>query len=76
MKGRNLVIRDKLSSSSDPYAVVTVDGQEQKTNVVKSNLNPEWGQTFDFRVTKVFFLESNECSLIFFEGPAILTSVV
>ncbi|EAY10953.1 C2 domain containing protein, partial [Trichomonas vaginalis G3] len=45
----NLVKMDK-HGLSDPYVVLKVnkDGEPQKTEVVKQNLNPEWNQEFHF----------------------------
>ena len=45
----NLVKMDK-HGLSDPYVVLKVnkDGEPQKTDVVKQNLNPEWNQEFHF----------------------------
>ncbi|KAL6070885.1 Synaptotagmin-7 [Balamuthia mandrillaris] len=48
--GRDLSIRD-ASGSSDPYVVLTVNGQhKQKTQVKKQTLNPSWNETFSFRL--------------------------
>ncbi|TYH84175.1 hypothetical protein ES332_D02G181400v1 [Gossypium tomentosum] len=41
-RGYNLIVRDKIASSSDPYVVITTTQQKVKTNVVKKNCNPEW----------------------------------
>ncbi|KAL3694299.1 hypothetical protein R1sor_007950 [Riccia sorocarpa] len=42
IRGRNLAIRDMLSS--DPYVKVAIGMQNLKTHVVKSNLNPVWNE--------------------------------
>lgn len=39
------------SGSPDPFAVVTVDGEQtQTTEVSKKTLNPEWNQTVSSRI--------------------------
>ncbi|RAL53532.1 hypothetical protein DM860_015569 [Cuscuta australis] len=42
LKGKNLAIRDMLSS--DPYVVLTLGQQKVQTNVMRSNLNPIWNE--------------------------------
>jgi phospholipase C len=35
---------------SDPYVILKVEGQEQKTKHVPNTLNPVWKQDFDFKI--------------------------
>ncbi|KAG0556826.1 hypothetical protein KC19_11G082000 [Ceratodon purpureus] len=42
VRGRNLVVRDLLSS--DPYVAATLGTQSAKTKVVNRNLNPIWDE--------------------------------
>ncbi|XP_078432791.1 ADP-ribosylation factor GTPase-activating protein AGD12-like [Wolffia australiana] len=48
MSGRNLVVRDLMSS--DPYVVIDLGQQKVQTTVAKSNLNPNWEEEFSLRV--------------------------
>ncbi|XP_070210966.1 myoferlin-like isoform X3 [Littorina saxatilis] len=36
----------------DPYATIEFKGQKKKTEVVKSELNPEWNQEFEFDLSR------------------------
>ncbi|XP_029377993.1 multiple C2 and transmembrane domain-containing protein 2 isoform X1 [Echeneis naucrates] len=46
-QGKNLVIRDKRSGTSDPYVKFKVDGKVfYKSKVVYKNLNPKWAESF------------------------------
>jgi len=36
------------AGASDPYAVITFEGEKKKTKVIDDNLNPEWNETFEF----------------------------
>merc|ERR1711879_134396 len=47
---RNLLAAD-ADGKSDPYVVIICDQQKFKTAVVKSNLNPEWNETFTIPLT-------------------------
>ncbi|KAG6549038.1 hypothetical protein Mapa_009481 [Marchantia paleacea] len=42
LKGKDLAVRDVLTS--DPYVKAILGGQNLKTHVVKSNLNPVWNE--------------------------------
>ncbi|KAF6738170.1 Multiple C2 and transmembrane domain-containing protein 2 [Oryzias melastigma] len=45
--GKNLVIRDKRSGSSDPYVKFKLEGKQfYKSKVVYKNLNPRWNESF------------------------------
>ncbi|PKA58616.1 ADP-ribosylation factor GTPase-activating protein AGD12 [Apostasia shenzhenica] len=48
IKGRNLAVRDMLSS--DPYVVLTLGQQKAQTSVIKSNLNPVWNEELKLSV--------------------------
>lgn len=46
-QGRNLVIRDKRSGSSDPYVKFKLEGKQfYKSKVIYKNLNPRWNESF------------------------------
>ncbi|XP_045893376.1 multiple C2 and transmembrane domain-containing protein 2 [Micropterus dolomieu] len=48
-KGRNLVIRDKRSGTSDPYVKFKLEGKQlYKSKVVYKNLNPRWNESFSY----------------------------
>jgi len=36
------------AGASDPYAVISFEGEKKKTKVIDDNLNPEWNETFEF----------------------------
>ncbi|KAI7884433.1 HECT-domain-containing protein [Lichtheimia hyalospora FSU 10163] len=47
-----LVKKDLFFKLPDPFAVVTVDGEQtHTTTVMKKTLNPYWNESFDLRVT-------------------------
>eukprot|EP01128_Nolandella_sp_AFSM9_P006026 TRINITY_DN3028_c0_g1_i1.p1 TRINITY_DN3028_c0_g1~~TRINITY_DN3028_c0_g1_i1.p1 ORF type:complete len:1097 (+),score=269.14 TRINITY_DN3028_c0_g1_i1:55-3291(+) len=52
MSGKNLVSRD-ANGLSDPYVILTLVDQKEKSNVVKKSLNPEWGAEFTFSLIGV-----------------------
>ncbi|KAM0936552.1 putative Arf GTPase activating protein [Dioscorea sansibarensis] len=52
IKGRNLAIRDMLSS--DPYVVLTLGQQKAQTSVIKSNLNPVWNEELNLSVPESY----------------------
>ncbi len=37
-----------LLGKSDPYAVLSYDGQKDKTPVIKNTQNPQWDHSADF----------------------------
>ncbi|XP_037538806.1 multiple C2 and transmembrane domain-containing protein 2 [Nematolebias whitei] len=46
-EGRNLVIRDKRSGTSDPYVKFKLEGKQfYKSKTVHKNLNPRWNESF------------------------------
>ncbi|XP_071356000.1 multiple C2 and transmembrane domain-containing protein 2 isoform X3 [Trachinotus anak] len=46
-QGRNLVVRDKRSGTSDPYVKFKLEGKQfYKSKVVYKNLNPQWNESF------------------------------
>ncbi|XP_042352093.1 multiple C2 and transmembrane domain-containing protein 2 isoform X2 [Plectropomus leopardus] len=46
-QGRNLVIRDKRSGTSDPYVKFKLEGKQfYKSKVVYKSLNPRWNESF------------------------------
>ncbi|XP_041853703.1 multiple C2 and transmembrane domain-containing protein 2 isoform X2 [Melanotaenia boesemani] len=46
-QGKNLVIRDKRSGTSDPYVKFKLEGKQfYKSKVVYKNLNPHWNDSF------------------------------
>ncbi|XP_044049856.1 multiple C2 and transmembrane domain-containing protein 2 isoform X2 [Siniperca chuatsi] len=48
-QGRNLVIRDKRSGTSDPYVKFKLEGKQlYKSKVVYKNLNPRWNESFSY----------------------------
>merc|ERR1719424_1350616 len=40
---------DRGGTSSDPYVVVKIGAQEQRTRTIMRSLNPVWEQTLEFR---------------------------
>ncbi len=49
VEARNLKPMDN-NSSSDPYAVLSIEGQKEETQFVESTLNPKWDETFKFEI--------------------------
>ncbi|XP_070764284.1 multiple C2 and transmembrane domain-containing protein 2 isoform X3 [Enoplosus armatus] len=48
-QGRNLVIRDKRSGTSDPYVKFKLEGKQlYKSKVVYKSLNPRWNESFSY----------------------------
>uniref|UniRef100_A0A3B4FVQ6 Multiple C2 and transmembrane domain-containing protein 2-like n=1 Tax=Pundamilia nyererei TaxID=303518 RepID=A0A3B4FVQ6_9CICH len=46
-RGKNLVIRDKRSGTSDPYVKFKIEGKQfYKSKVVYKDLNPRWNESF------------------------------
>lgn len=42
------------ANSSDPYCVVSIDGQDRHTRMIKRTLHPRWDSCFEFRVRDPF----------------------
>lgn len=59
MEGRNLPVMDP-TGKSDPYCVVIVGNQEQRTVVQYSTVFPQWHETLQFEVSGVPQLMQNE----------------
>lgn len=38
------------NNTSDPYAVISVEGQKEETKFVESTLNPKWDESFKFDI--------------------------
>ena len=49
VNGRGLQNKEALSTS-DPYCMVELGEQMQKTKYISSNLNPDWNEKFVFNV--------------------------
>ncbi|XP_076590146.1 multiple C2 and transmembrane domain-containing protein 2 isoform X1 [Chaetodon auriga] len=48
-QGKNLVIRDKRSGTSDPYVKFKLEGKQlYKSKVVYKSLNPRWNESFSY----------------------------
>ncbi|XP_020599007.1 protein C2-DOMAIN ABA-RELATED 11 [Phalaenopsis equestris] len=50
VEGKRLAVRDFISS--DPYVIVRVGEQLEKTKVIKSCLNPVWNEELTFSITE------------------------
>lgn len=59
VEGRNLPVMDP-TGKSDPYCVVIVGNQEQRTAVQYSTISPVWHETLQFEVSGVPQLMQNE----------------
>lgn len=49
VEARNLKPMDD-NNSSDPYAVISIEGQKEETQFVEATLNPKWDETFKFDI--------------------------
>lgn len=48
-QGKNLIIRDKRSGTSDPYVKFKLEGKQlYKSKVVYKSLNPRWNESFSY----------------------------
>jgi len=54
-KGTNLLVADK-NGLSDPFVVLTCNGQRHKSKVVYKTLEPTWDQTFHFSILRMDLL--------------------
>ena len=51
VEARNLRIMDSFTQSSDPYAVVKIEGQDMnETSVKRKSLTPRWDEAFEYRL--------------------------
>ena len=50
-QAQDLIVKDRDTGSSDPFAIFKVAGQEKRSRTIARNLNPKWEETFDFRVS-------------------------
>jgi hypothetical protein len=62
----DLLISD-LNGFSDPYVTIICNKKEQKTRVIKKNLNPKWYQTFKFYVSPMELRSFHENKELFME---------
>ncbi|GAB6032126.1 hypothetical protein CHUAL_010489 [Chamberlinius hualienensis] len=46
IEAKDLMIKDFLTS--DPYAIITVRGEEFRTQTINSNLNPQWNYSCEY----------------------------
>ncbi|CAH2304951.1 extended synaptotagmin-3 [Pelobates cultripes] len=58
IEAKNLIPKDNylrgvIKGKSDPYAVLRVGNQTSKSRTIKENLNPRWGETYEFVVHEV-----------------------
>jgi len=51
ISGHGLPSKD-IGGLSDPYVKVSIEGQTEQTKVKKNDLNPEWGEKFEWRFFK------------------------
>lgn len=54
---------DRGGTSSDPYVVVKIGSQEQRTRTIVRDLNPVWAQTLEFRGSSLTDLLGQNLSL-------------
>jgi len=59
VEGRNLPVMDP-TGKSDPYCVVSVGNQVQRTAVHYSTVSPTWHETLQFDISGVPQLMQNE----------------
>jgi E3 ubiquitin-protein ligase NEDD4 len=64
---------------SDPYCVLTIAQETQKTTVIKKTLNPQWNESFNFKIqhptTQQLYIrlfDQNKISADDFVGQAII----
>lgn len=51
------------NGKADPYCVVTVGNQEEKTRVESNTLNPRWVQAMKFEITNLPHVDRNQMAL-------------
>lgn len=49
IEARNLKPMNE-DNSSDPYAVISIEGQKEETKFIEATLNPKWDETFKFDI--------------------------
>ena len=49
VEARNLLPMD-MEGTSDPYVIMTIEGQRIQTSVKSSDLNPVWNESFTFDI--------------------------
>ncbi|TPX69345.1 phosphatidylserine decarboxylase [Spizellomyces sp. 'palustris'] len=54
VEARNLMAKDRRGTS-DPFVVIKLGGQSNKTSVIPRNLSPTWNEMFEFVLTPVLF---------------------
>jgi hypothetical protein len=57
VSGRDLPDTDPGPGDTDPYVVLTVDGQRHRTTVIEGSLTPVWGDSFILDVGPAAVLE-------------------
>lgn len=66
------------NNSSDPYAIVSIEGQKEETKFVEATLNPKWDETFKFDVKtgkdnlEILVLDRDFYNADNFEGKLVL----
>jgi len=53
VEARGLPKSDHMGSKSDPYCVLFLERQKEKTRTVKKTLNPKWQAEFEFYVSDI-----------------------
>jgi hypothetical protein len=77
IEARNLKPMNE-NNSSDPYAVLSMEGQKEETKFTESTLNPKWDETFKFDVKtakdplEILILDRDLYSADDFEGKLTL----
>ena len=59
---RNLQPKDS-NGKADPYCIVTVGNQEEKTRVENNTLNPRWVQAMKFEIINLPHVEREQVKL-------------
>ena len=52
------------TGKSDPYCIVKVGNQEQRTTVLYSTISPTWNETLQFDISGVPQLMQNESGIM------------
>lgn len=48
--GKDMIVCDTFSRSSDPYVILRVGNKESRTKTIKKSLSPIWEERFQFNV--------------------------